>query len=222
MAIEVVVEDGFDRSVGARADGDGAGGGGLEPLGAERLDQADDAETGAEALLGMRLVLEDQLAQRRRVCSYQRGVLADAIDGPVGTAAVARRHVVRHGRVLVIAAHALMRGNACTLDEDLDRARADAHLDFAAGEAMRNAVVVAVDLDVIIDADAAHTPLGEHVGLLRQRLERRAVELFEQLAARDAEATDRPLLVEARQELADRPLTSSRLKKVRWRRRPSS
>ena len=41
-------------------------------------------------------------------------------------------------------------------------------------------------IDVVIDADTAHAPLGEHVGLDRQRLERRPVELFEQLPAPDA------------------------------------
>ena len=64
VAIEIVVEDGFDRAVGPRADLEGARGGRLDALGAERLDQPDDAETGAEALLGMRPVLQDQLAQR--------------------------------------------------------------------------------------------------------------------------------------------------------------
>ena len=63
VPIQVVVEDGFDRAVGLRADVDGAGGGGLDPLAAERLGETNDAETGAEALFRMRLVLEDQLAQ---------------------------------------------------------------------------------------------------------------------------------------------------------------
>ena len=54
VAIEVVVEDGFDRAVGAGADVERPAGGGLEPRGAERLGQTDDAETGAEALLGAR------------------------------------------------------------------------------------------------------------------------------------------------------------------------
>jgi hypothetical protein len=62
MSIQVVVEDGFDRAVGACADVDGADGGGFEPRAAERLDQAQNAKTGAEALLGMWLILDDQLA----------------------------------------------------------------------------------------------------------------------------------------------------------------
>src|SRR5664280_528083 len=53
-------------------------------------------------------------------------------------------------------------------------------------------------------ADAAGAPLGEDVRLDRQRLQRRAIDLFEQLSARHAEPSDRTLFVEKRQEFADR------------------
>ena len=42
------------------------------------------------------------------------------------------------------------------------------------------------------------------IGLDRQGLEHRAIEFFEQLAPRHAEAPDRPLVVELDQEIADR------------------
>jgi hypothetical protein len=64
--IEVVVEDGFDRAVGARADVDGALGGSFQTLGAMGAGQPDDAQTGAETLFGMRSLFEDQFAERRR------------------------------------------------------------------------------------------------------------------------------------------------------------
>ena len=63
--IEIVVEDGFDRAVGARADLDGALGCRFEPLGAIGTGQPDDAQAGAKALFGMRSLFEDQFAQRR-------------------------------------------------------------------------------------------------------------------------------------------------------------
>ena len=63
---------------------------------------------------------------------------------------------------------------------------------------------MALDIDVVVDADTAHAPFGEDIRLGRQGLERRPVELFEQLPARDAEPTDRPLLVEPLEQLADR------------------
>jgi hypothetical protein len=52
--IEVVGEDRLDRAVVARADVDGAGGGGVEPLASVGHGEPQDAEAGAEALLGVR------------------------------------------------------------------------------------------------------------------------------------------------------------------------
>jgi len=64
LAVELVVEDRAHRTVGQGADLDCPSRRGLQSIGAERPRQADDAEAGAEALLGMRPALEDQLAQR--------------------------------------------------------------------------------------------------------------------------------------------------------------
>jgi hypothetical protein len=46
----------------------------------------------------------------------------------------------------------------------------------------QGAVIVGGDLDVIIDADAACPPFGKDLGLDRQRLQRRTIDLFEQFA----------------------------------------
>ena len=108
------------------------------------------------------------------------------------------------GRVPVIAARAHVRGDPLALQEDLDRPGGQPHLDLGAGEAMRNAVIMGGDLDVIIDADAAVAPFRELVGLGRQGLQRRTIDLFEQLPARHAEPPDRALFVELRQQFADR------------------
>ena len=62
VAIELVVEDGTDRSVGERADLDGACGGGFETIGAERSGEAQNAEAGSESLLGMGPPLQDKIA----------------------------------------------------------------------------------------------------------------------------------------------------------------
>ena len=72
------------------------------------------------------------------------------------------------------------------------------------GEAMGHAVIMGGDLDVIIDADATRSPFRELVGLARQRLERRAIDLFEQLPAGHDESADRPLFVEMLQQIGDR------------------
>ena len=134
--------------------------------------EPDDAEAGAKAVFRMRAFIEDQLAKRRGGRPDRGGVLADALDGPAGVAPMTGGHVPRHRRVLVVAAHALMRGDPFTLVEDLDSAGGEAHLDLGADEAMRDAVVMRLDLDVIVDANPADPPLGEHVRALRQDLER--------------------------------------------------
>jgi hypothetical protein len=59
------------------------------------------------------------------------------------------------GGVPVIAAGAQMRGDALALEKDLDGARRQPDLDFAAGEAVGHAVKMRLDLDMVIEADAA-------------------------------------------------------------------
>jgi hypothetical protein len=74
LPIELVVEDGTDRSVGKRADLDGARGGCFEPRGAECTRQPQDAEAGSEALFGVRLPLSSQsaaVAEPMRVASLR-------------------------------------------------------------------------------------------------------------------------------------------------------
>jgi hypothetical protein len=124
-------------------------------------------------------LLQDEIAERRGGRADEGGVPADAADGPVGVPAMAGRHVVGGGRVLAVAARSHMHGDPLALDEDLHGAAGEPHLDLAAREAIGNAVEVALDLDVVVDPDAAHAPFGEDVGLGRQRLERRPLELFE-------------------------------------------
>jgi len=63
---------------------------------------------------------------------------------------------------------------------------------------------MALDFDVIIDANAAHAPFGEDVRLARQWLDRGPVEFFEQLTASAAEPADYSLIVEPLKQLADR------------------
>src|ERR1700688_3118126 len=79
LAIELVVEDGAHRAVGQRADLNGARGRRFETLGAERPHQANDTETGAEALFGVGPALQDQLAQGGRGGTDRRRLVANAL-----------------------------------------------------------------------------------------------------------------------------------------------
>lgn len=101
----------------------------------------EDAEAGAEALLGMRGLVENEVAQRAGRRPDRGGVLADARDGPAGVAPMTGGHVLRLGDVFVIAGHALMCGNPLALVEDLDGAGSEPHLDLGTREAIRDAVV---------------------------------------------------------------------------------
>jgi hypothetical protein len=109
LTIELVVEDRTHRAVGQRADLDGARCRCFETLGAERTDQAHDAETGAEALFGVGPALQDLFAQRRRRGADRSGFVANALDGPVGvnppraargTRSAASQGIARRGLLL--------------------------------------------------------------------------------------------------------------------------
>ena len=63
---------------------------------------------------------------------------------------------------------------------------------------------MAVYVDVIVDPDPAGAPFGKEVGVDRQGLQGRPVQLLVQLPAGDAEPADRPFLVQTDEQLADR------------------
>jgi len=65
--VPAVLQDGGDRGVGARAERQRPGTGRVDPLYAVVLHQAQNADAGAEPLLGMRPRAQDQVRQRRRV-----------------------------------------------------------------------------------------------------------------------------------------------------------
>src|SRR6202050_2815063 len=103
-AIEVVVEDGFHRTVGTGADVDGAVCRRLETPGTIRPGQPNDPPAGPKALVRLGPLLQDQLAECRRRRSDQACVGTDALDCPASVTPMAGRHVFGDGRVLVIAA----------------------------------------------------------------------------------------------------------------------
>ncbi len=64
LAIEVVLQDRVDRAVGAGTDLERSATSGFEPLATIRLGEPQDADAGAEALLGVRALAQDDLDQR--------------------------------------------------------------------------------------------------------------------------------------------------------------
>src|SRR6516165_445529 len=61
LAIEIVLQDRVDGAIGARADLERAAAGDFESLVAVGLGEPQDADTGAEALLGVRALPQDNL-----------------------------------------------------------------------------------------------------------------------------------------------------------------
>ena len=108
------------------------------------------------------------------------------------------------GGVLPVPARPYMDGDALAFVEDLDAPGRHPRLDLSAGEAVGDGIIVGVDLDVIVDADSGQAPFAVFVSAVGQGLERRPVDLFEQLAAGDAEPTQGLALVELGHEFAER------------------
>src|SRR5271165_3021749 len=96
-------------------------------------------------------------------------VFPDAFDRPAGIAPMGGADVLGDGLVLPVPVCAEMNGEAFACVEDLDAAGGQPRLDLAAGEAVGDGVMVGVDVDVIVDADRAQTPLAIFVRLSRQR-----------------------------------------------------
>jgi hypothetical protein len=71
----------------------------------------DDAEAGAEAVLRVGPALEDQLAQRGGCWADRIGLVANALDRPIGVSPMARRHVFGGRGVPVVAAGTQMDGD---------------------------------------------------------------------------------------------------------------
>jgi hypothetical protein len=87
--------------------------------------------------------------------------------------------------------------------EDLDRACGQPRLDLVADQAIGDRVVVAVDVDMVVEADPPQAPLGVLVGLCRQWLQRWVVEFEEEVAAAHPKTAHRPC-VEVGDQQGDR------------------
>src|SRR5215472_4914210 len=67
FGVEVVLQDRIDRGEGARADLQRPAARRFEPVAAIALEEPDDAEAGAEALLGVTALAHDEVEQRRGI-----------------------------------------------------------------------------------------------------------------------------------------------------------
>jgi hypothetical protein len=116
---------------------------------------------------------------------------------------VGLRHVGGVGSVVAADGAPPMGRDALAAVEDLDGGRGQARVDVLVQERVGDGVVMAVELDVIVDVDAgADLPVAVDEGLGRQRAERGLIEPLEELAAAGAVEPHRPG-VEIGEQLGD-------------------
>jgi hypothetical protein len=120
-------------------------------------------------------------------------------------------------RVPAIAGSTYMRRDPLAFVEQLDRARRDPRLDRLACEAVGNRVIMALDLDMIVEPGAPSPPFGEHIGLQRKRPQRRPVDRVEQLATGLADPATCPSssLRKARSAIGSLIHRSARIQSIR-------
>jgi hypothetical protein len=175
--VELVGDDGGHALVGECADFDSAG---RDRLGARWVDAAiepQDSEAGTESLLGVWPMGEHGHDEPFGVRPDLAGPAPEAFWRPFGVASVCARHVIGIGAMPRAAPAALMSSNALAAMEQLDCSSRDAHIDLSANERVRHRVIKAIDLDVIIEADARETPFSKFPVGVRQGLERRALNM---------------------------------------------
>lgn len=153
--MQVVLQDRLDRAVGQRTDLGGAFAGGLDGLMPMRADKPDNAEAGAETLFRVGLGMQDLLHQRSGVRANSCGTAADLAWRDAGMATMAGGHVLGHGGVPAVARAPDMGRNTFAVVINLDGAGGEARPERLLEKLMRDRVVMLLDLDMVVEADAA-------------------------------------------------------------------
>jgi hypothetical protein len=111
-------------------------------------------------LLGMRFRVQDEIDESSGLWADVFRLALDPFMGPVAIPAMRTRHMLRQSGVLMWVIAAQMRGDAFAVMEQLDCRRREARLYFLAHQTVRDAVIMFVNFDMIIDIDPAALPLG--------------------------------------------------------------
>ena len=115
------------------------------------------------------------------------GLAADALGRPVCAEPVVRRHMFTVGGMLAVAGRPGMGGHTLAFKICLYGAWRDPHPQFLLQKLIRHRVIVASDIDVVIEPGPALLPFSVDVGFHRQGLERGLVQRLEQIPAAGAQ-----------------------------------
>src|SRR5215472_10130780 len=130
----------------------------------------------------MRPRLQDQSRELGRAGANCRGIAKDPFNGPLGVAPMRTRHMLGDGRVPAPPGAAQVHGDTFAFAEQLDSVSGNASVELLADQTMRHRIIMPVDVDMVVQPNPPDPPLGVFKGLVRQWLERRAVELEEQIS----------------------------------------
>jgi len=97
--------------------------------------------------------------------------------------AVSLRHVLRDRGMGTALVGAHVGRDALASEEHFDAARREARPHAVADERVRDAVIVAINIDVVIERDRTFLPLGKHVRRRRQSSHGRPVERLQRHCA---------------------------------------
>ena len=114
------------------------------------------------------------------------GLMPQPFRRPFAISPVCARHMLGLGAVSRSAVTPRMGGDAFAAVEHLDRAGRGTGVHLLADQGVRHRVEKALDLDVVINADAGEAPLGILVVLFGQWLHEGAFDRLEELTAADA------------------------------------
>ena len=190
-AIESGDEDGLDRAVAWGAGVERADAGGVESVGAVAFAEADEAEAGAVALLGVREALEELLDEEPDSRAEARAPRDEAGGRPLDVALVGLGAVRGVGGEAALERTAGVGRHAAAVMQDLDGGRGQADVDLFVDEAVGDAVGVALDADVVVDVDAGVFPGGVLVARRGERAQGGPLKGLEEGAAAPGELLKR-------------------------------
>ena len=135
-------------------------------------------------MLGVSAAFDDHLDQKRGMRSDLFGPFNDPGGSPFQIFLVRRRHVLFECGVTVENKASDVGEHALAFEEGLHRMGGEPDMELFSKEAKRTTVVVVLHLDVVVNIDGGHFPLGVLIRLFGNTKCVGIIEQFEQFPAR--------------------------------------